>query len=341
MKTMMTQLIPMKRACGLAAALLATSACMAQNSVVRPKVDGEGVGFSVTGDRVYPVPGPDPDITVKVTDLLEDGFYFEHQVQGQSDGSNPTFPTRWLYPNSNPGPHSLAFSVPKSNVHRVRSELFFEGSRPSGFSMGPNPWTDPTHSNWLPWNTARTTGFNVFLPKPSGSSDTQRAANAGNGIFMQWWQYSPANPPMALTFTISGGFPRVVLNVDNEAGETGGDLWRIHYPLTYNDLGNWFDVCVAYTLSQTSTGSVQMWLKKHGETAWRDARLTSTNAVLEGNNGVKTSNIRIGFAENDNGISHKVGIYRPWTGSNPWTIRFDNLYNGNNTAEVNAAWTSW
>jgi hypothetical protein len=316
--------------------LLGTLSTQAQNTVVKPKIDAEGVTNIAAGNRTYP---GNPPVTVNVKDLLEDGKYFEHQVQGQSD-NGVTKPSWSVFPNLNPGPHSFAFSVPKSTVDRVRSEFWFEGSRPNGYSYGTNPWTDPTHSNWIPFNQYRTTGFNLYLPRPAGTTDDQRKANVGNGIIMQWWQYSPANPPMSLTFTVSGGLPRLVLKVDASPDEGSATAFDVYYPLTWNDLNNWFDICVAYTLSKTATGSVQMWFKKHGETAWRDAKLTSNNTVLAGNDSVKKTDIAIGF-DHPNGISHKIGIYRPWTGSNAWTIRYDNVYNGSSTAEVNAAWTAW
>jgi hypothetical protein len=332
-------------ALGVAAALCASGPCEA-NTVSKPKVDAEGVTDTPLGDRTYDIApsGPVNDITVPVKDLLEDGYYFEHQVQGRGTNSPFPYPNRTVFGNTT-GPHSLSFYVPQSTNGTVRSELWFEGSRPAGFGNGDNPWTDQTHSNWIPWNQTRTTGFNLYLPASLGSTDAIKASKTGHGIIMQWWQYSGGSPPMALDFFVKDGQPRLVCTVISDPAGSNA-TFKVHYNIPFSDLGNWFDVYLAYKLSTSNTGSVEIRFKKHGETAWRSAKdnLNTTSngslVTLSGTN-VKKSNIKIGFTESANGISHKFGIYRPGGGGVAWTIRFDNVMNGTTEGEVDDAWTAW
>jgi hypothetical protein len=340
----MKTLNPTILAAGAFVLLSAFSAATA-GEISKPKVDGEGVTDTPLANRTYLIPNED-DPTVPVKDLLENNALFEHQVDGRGSNSPFPYPNRTLIGNANgTGPHSLSFYVPQSTFGTVRSELWFEGSRPGGFGVGDNPWTDSTHSDWVPWNTNRTTGFNLYLPASLGSTDAIKASNTGHGIVMQWWQYSAGSPPMALEFFVKDGKPRLVLTVINDPAGTVPNF-KVHYPLEFTDLGGWFDICLQFKLSTTSNGEVQIWLKKHGETAWRSAldnlkKDSQGKFVVLSGGSVKKTGIKIGFTQSTNGISHKFGIYRPGGGGVAWAIRFDNVYNGTSTVEVDEAWTGW
>lgn len=183
-----------------------------QSFVDEPDIDVENAVLTAF-NRTYP--GETDSVPVKDLYDTHPGnktYVFENQVTGPTRGGN-VFPS--LYKSPGPNGNALSFVVPPTGNRKARTEFFFEGARLP--QTGAGSWTRPTNSNRVPWEEGRWIAFALYLPTIPGNDNE----NLGPGIITQWYDYSPANPPMSLTYSSSGGKPALTLVVDTDPSNGG------------------------------------------------------------------------------------------------------------------------
>ncbi len=196
--------------------------------------------------------------------LLTDGDYTYHNgIEGA--GQIPELLSSPVYA----GQYALRFDVLPSVHEKDRTEYGYY--------------------RWLPFGTVHYTSFAMYVPSDVAAPESWH-------IFYQWWQFSPASPPMSLDFMNNGNYSLVLRN-DEDSYE------QIYTAPLPRDV--WIKFVFEYRFGLEGSGYVKLWVDG-------DKKLDYTGTI--------------GWYSSEGlyRLNEKFGIYRGGT-QLPSTVYFDEI----------------
>ncbi len=149
--------------------------------------------------------------------------------------------------------------------------------------------TEYGYYKWLPFGTVHYTSFAMYVPSDVAIPESWH-------IFYQWWQFSPASPPMSLDFMNNGNYSLVLRN-DEDSYE------QIYTAPLPRDV--WIKFIFEYRFGLEGSGYVKLWVDG-------DEKLDYTGTIgWYSSEGLYT-------------LNEKFGIYRGGT-QLPSTVYFDEI----------------